>query len=305
MLAALAAAAAIACGPAPAFTGTLCTPAAAGKHPAVLLLGGSEGGDQMRLLAPRFAQKGYVAASVAYFGMPGLPKELVNIPVETVGKALDAIAKRADVDPNRIAIVGMSKGGEFALLAASTYPQIHAVVADVPSPFAWQGISYAFGVPQSSWSLGGKPVPFVQYGAAMGAAFANTYQQGKPLDLRPGYDASMQGNAAQIPAAMFHLENIRGPVLMLAADDDQIWDSVAQCRIGMAYLHDRHHPYADQLLQYAAAGHAFLFSTPQHPLVQSASGGMTMLLGGTPQGNIAAADAAWPKIAAFLSVSLK
>lgn len=305
MLAALVAAAAIACGPAPAFAGTLCTPAAHGKHPAVLLLGGSEGGDQMRLLAPRFAQNGYVAASVAYFGMPGLPKELVNIPVETVGKALEAIAKRSDVDPNRIAIVGMSKGGEFALLAAATYPQIHAVVADVPSPFAWQGISYGFGAPRSSWSVNGKPVPFVQYGAAMGAAFADTYQKGKPLDLRLGYDASMQGNAAQIPAAMFRLENIRGPVLMLAADDDQIWDSVAQCEIGMTYLHARHHPYADQVLQYAAAGHAFLFSTPQHPLVQSSLGGMTMLLGGTRQGNVAAADAAWPKIAAFLSASLK
>ena len=151
------------CAAATAFTGTICTPKAAGKHPAILLLGGSEGGDMMRLAAPQFADAGYVAASVAYFGAPGLPSQLAEIPVETVGKALDDIAKRPDVDPTRIALFGVSKGGELALLAASTYPQFKAVVADVPSPFAWAGIPQGPGPVGSSWTLGGKPVPFVPH----------------------------------------------------------------------------------------------------------------------------------------------
>lgn len=132
-----------ACTKAVAFTGTICAPATPGKHPAILLLGGSEGGDSMSLAASAFAKKGYVAASVAYFGSPGLHSTLENIPAETVGKALDVIAKRSDVDPTRIAIMGISKGAELALLAASTYPQFRAVIADVPSPFAWQGIAQA------------------------------------------------------------------------------------------------------------------------------------------------------------------
>ena len=119
------------CSKAAAFTGTICTPTGAGRHPTILLLGGSEGGDIMAYTAPRFASAGYVAASVAYFGLPGLPQSLEEIPVETVGKALDAIASRPDVDSGHIAIFGGSKGGELALLAASVYPQIHAVVADV------------------------------------------------------------------------------------------------------------------------------------------------------------------------------
>jgi dienelactone hydrolase len=269
------------------------------------LLGGSEGGDMMSHAAPGFAAKGYVTASVAYFGLPGLPSTLENIPVETVGKALDDIAKRSDVDPARVAIMGISKGGEFALLAASTYPQIHAVIADVPSPFAWQGIAQGPSAPASSWTLGGKPVPYVPYGSTMGQIFMAAFTQHKPLDLRPGYVASMRENKAEIASAMFKLENIRGPVMMLGADDDQIWDSDAQAEIGMQYLHEHHHPYADVYLHYPGAGHIFLFASANRPMTQAAMGPFTLLLGGSAQTNTAAAAQAWPRIYEFLDTALQ
>ncbi len=292
------------CAPAKAFTGTICAPAASGKHPAILLLGGSEGGDIMKYTAPRFAKQGYLAASVAYFGLPGLPQTLEEIPLETIGTALADISKRPDVDPNRIAIMGISKGGELALLAASTYPQIHAVVAGVPSPFAWQGIPNGPSAPKSSWTFDGKPLPYVPFSAEMGTVVGEAYSTGQPLDFRKGYEASMQSNAAQIPAAMFRLENIHGPVLLIAADDDQVWDSVAQCTRAMTYLHEHHHPYDDQFLQYAHAGHIFLFASAQQPMISVKTGPTTMLLGGTAQGNLDAKKQAWPKIDAFLSSAL-
>ena len=293
------------CSAATAFTGTICTPATSGKHPALLLLGGSEGGEVMGRVAPRFSARGFVAASVAYFNAPGLPATLQLIPVETVGRALKALVARPDVDSNHIGILGVSKGGEFALLAASTYQQIHAVVAVVPSPFAWEGIAQGPSQPVSSWSLDGLPVPFVAYAPAMGAIFGQAFGAGTPLDLRPGYDASMQQNAAQIPAATFHLERIKGPVMMLAAGDDQIWDSVAQCRVGIKYLRDHGHPYPDAFLQYPQAGHLFLFASPGHPMTQSPLGPIALLLGGTERANIQAAGEAWPRIFAFLDAALK
>ncbi|MBV8689567.1 MAG: acetylxylan esterase [Candidatus Eremiobacteraeota bacterium] len=293
------------CQNATAFVGTICTPRGSGKHPAIVLLGGSEGGNQMAYAAPRFASAGYVAASVAYFGLPGLPQVLEEIPVETVGKALDAMSARADVDPNRIAIFGLSKGGELALLAASTYPQIHAVVAGVPSPFAWQGIPQGpEATNRSSWAVGGKPVSFVPYASAMGASFAAAFGEHKPLDLRVGYDASMKENAAAIPDAMFHLENIKGPVLLLAADDDHIWNSVAQSELAMAYLKSHNHPYNDAYQHFAGAGHIFLFATPQHAMTQASMGPLTLLLGGTKDANLRAAAQAWPEIFSFLSSAL-
>ncbi|MBV8727289.1 MAG: acetylxylan esterase [Candidatus Eremiobacteraeota bacterium] len=294
------------CAGAVAFVGTICVPPGSGKHPAILLLGGSEGGNEMSLTAPRFAAAGYVAASVAYFGLPGLPRSLEEIPVETVGKALDVIAARPDVDPNRLAIFGVSKGGEFALLAASIYPQIRAVVAAVPSPFAWQSIPRgAETTAHSSWTVGGKPVPFVPYSAAMGQVFAQAFQGHAPLDLRPAYDAAMKDNAAAIAPAMFHLENIKGPIFFIAADDDHIWDSVAQSELGMQYLKAHNHPYSDAYEHFAGAGHVFLMATQQHALTQIPIGPTTMLLGGTPQANIRAAAQAWPQIFTFLDAILK
>ena len=293
------------CESASAFVGTICTPQSAGKHPAILLLGGSEGGNQMSHDAPRFAAAGYVAATVAYFGLPGLPQILEEIPVETVGKALDALAARADVDPNRIAIFGISKGGELALLAASTYPQIRAVVADVPSPFAWQSIAQGpETTAHSSWTVGGKPVPFVPYASSMGAGFAQAFMAHKPLDLRVGYDASMKENAAAIAPAMFHLENVRGPILLIAADDDRIWNSVAQSELAMSYLKAHNHPYNDAYLHFAGAGHIFLFATLQRPLTQAPLGATTLLLGGSKEANVRSAAQAWPRIFTFLSSAL-
>ncbi|MBV9736729.1 MAG: acetylxylan esterase [Candidatus Eremiobacteraeota bacterium] len=295
------------CAAATQFVGTICTPSSSGQHPVILLLGGSEGGNEMSHSASRFADAGFVAASVAYFGLPGLPQTLEEIPVETVGKALDAIGARTDVDKNRIGIFGISKGGEFALLAASTYPQIHAVVADVPSPFAWQSIPRGAETnAHSSWTVGGKPVAFVPYSATMGQLFAQAFGGHGPLDLRPGYDAAMKDNAAAIPGAMFHLENVHGPILFIAADDDHIWDSVAQSELGVQYLKAHNHPYDDVYQHFAGAGHIFLFATPQYALTEVPIGPTTtMLLGGTAQANLAAASQAWPQILSFLSAALK
>lgn len=294
------------CSAAKAFVGTICTPATSGKHPAILLLGGSEGGDMMKHAAPRFAQYGYVAVSVAYFKEPGLPQTLENVPVDTIGKALDDVSKRPDVDPNRISIMGGSKGGELALLAASVYPQIHAVIADVPSPFAWEGIPDGpQAAPQSSWSFHGKPLPFVQYTDAMGMQFQNAFVKHTPLDLRVAYDDAMKSNASEIAPAMFHLENIHGPVLLLGADDDQLWDSDAQSQMALTYLHAHHHPYADEFLHYADAGHLFLFQSARHPQTQVPMGPFTMLLGGSAQGDLAAQAQAWPAIGIFLQSALR
>lgn len=290
------------CSPAKAFIGTICTPPASGKHPAILLLGGSEGGDTMKIIAPRFTKYGYVAASVAYFKEPGLPQSLENVPVETVGKALDDISKRSDVDPNRIAILGGSKGGELALLVASLYPQIHAVVADVPSPFAWQGIPDGpSAASTSSWTYEGRPLPYVEYTQAMGLQFQNAFVKHSPLDLRVAYDDAMKQNANEIAPAMFHLENVHGPVLLLAGDDDQLWDSDAQSQLALDYLHAHHHPYADEYEHYPGAGHLFLFAAE----TETPMGPFTLLLGGGPQMNLAAQIAAWQSIGGFLAHALR
>lgn len=286
------------------FIGTICTPPGAGKHPAMILLGGSEGGNAMGRLAPLFAAHGYVAASVAYFGMPGLPKTLVDVPVETVGRALTALAKRPDVD-GKIGILGGSKGGEFALLAASTYPAIDAVVAIVPSPVAFMGLGPK-GYPSGcSWSEDGKPLPCVPASSNGMAALGAEFSKAAPVALKVLYDASLAADPAVTQAAYFPLQRIDGPVLCLAGADDQLWDSPKQCAMTMQYLKDHQHAYADRAIVYPNAGHTFAFAFTQAGAITSVhEGPISLALGGTVKGNMAGSASAWPTIWTFLAHAL-
>ncbi len=290
------------------FVGTICAPAGdSGKHPAMILLGGSEGGDSLSRIAPLFASHGYVAASVAYFRAPGLPQTLVNVPVETIEAAIGALQKRSDVNANEIGIMGGSKGGELALLAASTYPQIKAVVAVVPSPFAYMGLG-EFNAPTGcSWTKAGKPLPCVPPDSKAGVQISDAFQKHQPIVLTPFYDASRNANPQVTADAFFPLQNIDGPVLCLSGDDDKMWNSDAQCALTMQYLQQHHHKYADAQVAYPNAGHTFISAVrgPQSAITSVSAGPVTMAFGGTPEGDVAAAAAAWPKIWTFLASALK
>jgi uncharacterized protein len=285
------------CAPATAFVGTVCTPAAPGRHAAVVVLGGSGGGDALAPLAARFAECGCVGVSVAYFGLRGLSASLNEIRVETVPKALDAIAARDDVDASRIAVLGHSKGGELALLAASLDRRITAVVSVVGSPFAWSGADPS----RSSWSAGGTPLPFVPLDRPVGRV---VNAEILAYSGRSAYGASMRRRSGDVQRAMFRLENVRGPILFLAGEDDAVWDSPAQAALGIDYLRAHGHPYADETVVYPAAGHAFLFATEQRPEVSAERGGRRTFFGGTARGNVDAGKSAWEKIGDFLARAL-
>jgi dienelactone hydrolase len=289
------------------FIGTVCVPLTGKpKYPVIILLGGSEGGDSMARAAERFAAHGYVTASVAYFGLPGLPKTLVDVPVETVGAALAALAKRGDVDASRIGILGGSKGGELALLAASTYPQIKAVVAIVPSPIAFMGLGVNDAPTGCSWTRAGTALPCVPASAAGSQQIGVELSQHKPLVLRELYDASLGADPATTKAAFFPLEKIAGPVLCLSGADDQMWNSSAQCTLAMNYLKNARHAYADRTIAYPDAGHTFIGAThgPSSAVTSVDYGSVTMAFGGTKEGDAAAADAAWPVIWSFFASAL-
>lgn len=68
------------------FIGVYEAPAAGGTgaawRPAVLVLGGSEGGNSGVVLAQALAARGIPALAVAYFAAPSLPQDLSAIPLE-------------------------------------------------------------------------------------------------------------------------------------------------------------------------------------------------------------------------------
>jgi dienelactone hydrolase len=287
------------------FAGTICAPNDGKKHAAMLLLGGGEGGDSMGGAASDFARHGYVAASVAYFGLPGLPQTLVSVPVETVKHAIDTLSARPDVNSVKLGILGVSKGGELALLAASTYPQIKVVVAIVPSPFAFMGLGKN-ETEGCSWSLDGKDLPCIPGDATAGMHVVRELVEHQPVAFAPFYDASRNANAATTEAATFPLQKIDGPVLCLSGGDDQMWNSRAHCAIAMRYFRDHDHRYADRAIDYPFAGHTFIMAThgDASAMLSDTTASATFLFGGTRHGDVVAATSAWKTIWAFLAKTL-
>jgi hypothetical protein len=144
-------------------------PATKGPAPGILVFGGSEGGLQayVQREAELLAAHGYASLALAYFREPGLPTQLVRIPLEYFGRALDWLAARHGVDRNRLAVMGTSRGGELSLLLASLYPQLKAAISYSGSGRIYD-TPYQRGVP--AWMWRGKP--------ASGAKVAHSISRG-------------------------------------------------------------------------------------------------------------------------------
>ncbi len=263
--------------------------AGGGRRPAILLLGGSEGGlgaaadGQARLLA----KEGFAVLVLAYYRLPGQPQRFELIPLETFTRALDWLKARDGVDPARLAIMGTSKGAEAALLVASRRADISAVVAAVPSQVAWQGFDWSFApVTTSSWSERGKPVAYL------------------PITT-VGWDGDIYGpalaEAAKHPEAAIPVERIAAPVLLLCGEADKLWPSCPMARAVKARRDGAKSGRATTLLAYPDAGHFGV--GPALPAGQDVPTMITML-GGTKEGNVAARADGWPRTIAFLKQAL-
>jgi len=264
--------------------GTLYAPYGQKNLPAVIVLGGSEGGIP-RDRAALIASQGYVTLALAYFGMEPLPRELERIPLEYVDKAIDWLRQQPAVNPARVGIFGLSKGAELALLAAARNPAVGAVIAVAPSSVSFQSIAEARSK-TSSWTAGGKDVPFAPY--VMNDKFLQSHRL---VDL---YEPSLAAAPAEAEIAV---ERIRGPILLLAGKDDALWPSAAMAErlAERARRHDFGYPVKSFSFENAGhhAGHL-----PLRPTAES------VRLGGTAQGLAAAQVAAWRQIAEFLRANL-
>ena len=254
---------------------------------AVIVLGGSEGGlGNSSRMARRLAADGFDAIAVSYFGEPGQAEKLDLIPIEPIDRALAWLnARPGAAEP--VAVVGVSKGGELALLVASRNPAISAVVAAVPSNVVWAGIDQTGGVVGSSWTVGGRPLPYTPYDLSKGfTGIFNLY-----VDSLPGAS----------PEAEIPVERIAGPVLLVTGRADSLWPSTEMADRVQARLaaHGFAHPV--EHLAYADAGHA-VFGPPVRadaPGLQNA-----LYVGGTLDGLVAARADVWPRTIAFLRAAL-
>ncbi len=287
--------------PVPAQQGAfvISAPADGKRHGAIIVLGGSEGGDwAARSLGARLASRGFVVLGFPYYApayggpsqFPDLPAAFADIPVDRLQAAHDILAARADVDPARIGVYGVSKGAEYALLAASHFAWLHAVVAIVPSDVVWEG----WGKPVaagtlSSFSWQGKPLAFVPYDDIM-VEFMKA-AKGEAMALRGPHERGKLKHPESLAAARIRVADYRGALLVAGGGKDQVWPSFDMAANVAATR--RAHGETTLLLNYPDAGHGLSGDG-------YGSTGYTAGIGGTPASNAAAQLDLWPKTIAFL-----
>jgi dienelactone hydrolase len=270
-----------------AIVGNLYLPETGGRHPAVIVIGGSEGGVEWSApLGAPLAQRGFAALALAYFGTDPLPQRLQTIPLEYFKLAIDRLGAHPSVDPARIGLIGFSKGAEAALLTAATYPDIKAVVASAPSHVAWQGVTGDPATVAPSWTYKGVPVPFVPFDRSQ--PFTTT------LDA---YTRSL-ANRRAIEAAAIHVERIQGPILLFSGTDDKVWPSTLMAHLIIDRLARARFPMSYEHVRFDGAGHPVL-GVPQAE-VSPVPPRILLRLGGTGEINAKARGESWRLTLEFL-----
>lgn len=224
----------------PQLAGFFAVAAGAKRAPVIIHLHGSEGGStaKARDIAQRYAQAGFATLAITYFSWPyeasglSVPGEHRNIPIELLDRARIWLGKRPEADTQRIALVGNSKGGEFAMIGAATFPWVRAAVGCVPSDVSWQGYgatswngSAVTDLPAegtySSWSWRGAPLDYIPTYADRRDGF---------IDNTDRYDRARAEFSQAARAARIPIERTRAYLYLIGGDRDRTWASGAMTR---------------------------------------------------------------------------
>ena len=276
--------------------GVVFEPAEGSEHFAVML-GGSYGGVP-EAPARKLAESGVCAFALGYFGAPGLPSDLVEIPLESLEKGIEWFRDSRAGD-RAVGLLGFSKGAELALvLAARMREAIGRVVAVAPSHVVWFGLK-APGPggdrrsASSSWSLRGAPVPFLPCPPTFNPVF-------NERGLRTDVFFDLNGyERADTESARIRVEQAAGPILLLSGDDDHQWPAVPMAAEIERRMKD--HGRGDDITNvvYPDAGHVFLVREFIPPAMLGIGG--VYDFGGTPEADTVAGKDAWQRIRDFLT----
>jgi dienelactone hydrolase len=289
--------------------GSLFLPAGPGPHPAVLLLNGSDGGKREHAAA-LLASRGFAALALAYFGLEDLPSELIRIPLEYFEKALRWLQDQDEIASDHLGVIGLSRGGELALLLGATFPAIKAVVAGAPSGIVQSGVKDNSNFTEPAWTYHEEPLAYMAYKRSFtnSLGFMWHWLRRKPFSSKGNFEKALVSRTREIEEATIPVENIRGPVLLVTGGDDQVWPSARFSKLIIERLARHNHYYAYKHLNYQEAGHfvCFPYALPSMPPMTMLSpiAGMYIAFGGTPKANAAAAIDSWSKILSFLRESL-
>ncbi|MGJ5668152.1 acyl-CoA thioester hydrolase/BAAT C-terminal domain-containing protein [Rhodococcus aetherivorans] len=268
--------------------------------PAVLCVGGSEGGvDSQRATIAALASHGHVALAYSWLDEN---TEVASVPLERFTGALRHLAALPEIDTDNVAAVGISRGAEGLLAAvAADGTSLRALVLVSPSSVSWQGLGPDGEIPDTpSWTLGGAPQPWAPLpsSALMPQMIRNAWRAGRDVARhRPSLlrlsDAYRAGLRDAPDPAHLRSEKIDAPILCITGTDDQLWPATDMAGALLARRGDGR----DRHLSVDGAGH--LIRLGMFPGDAQWSGGIAF--GGTPAGQGRAQRAAVDAVTEFLA----
>ncbi len=250
----------------------------------VLVLLGASGRmdvERGRLLATHGAH----AMTLRWFGGEGQSPGVCEIPLAVFVRALDRLSEEP-VD--KLAIIGLSKGAEAALLLACVDDRVDLTVAMSPPAVVWANVGPGLDGRdkpyRSSWTWQGEPLPFVPYDESWSPA-----EHKGPVSYKSLYERSLALDPQATEAATIPIEDGTGDLVLVAGHDDQLWPSVDA--VGSLSQRRVFHDHQVEVLLNEQAGHGPLF--PGQPLPPAS---LHIKRGGTPQGDAELGAATWATI---------
>jgi hypothetical protein len=267
--------------------GFLAEPAAGPAGAGVVVLSGSSGRieyERCRL----FARAGVSAMSVRWFGGPGQPPGICEIPLETVAAATTLLRGRG---ARRVSVLGVSKSAEAALLLSTFSDCADAVIALAPTSVVWAnvgpGLDERDRPRRSSWTWRGRPLPFVPYDES----WTQSEPDGAPVSVLGWYERSLAVFADRLPAAAIPVERTAAELVLVAGGADRMWPSLRFAR----ELADRHAATGRtaKLISRPDAGHRTVFPGEAAPPRST-----RFDHGGSAEADALLGAAAWPSVLA-------
>lgn len=190
----------------------------------------------------------------------------VNFPLERIETAIKWLKSHGN---KKIGIMGMSTAGMDSLVAASYFPDITLTFGLTPSDFVWQGFEQGekdgckeWPIPDASTlSWQGKPLAYMPFVYAHPEYYHKIEEETKGSgDITRSTHLFIDSEKARehTEEEMIKVENIKGKLIMVGADDDSFWEAGKYVRRMDKRLKERPHECDYEALTYEHGTH-FVF----------------------------------------------
>lgn len=157
----------------------------------------------------------------------------VNYPLERIGTAIKWLKNNGN---KKIGIMGMSTAGMDSIAAASYYPDITLTIGLTPSDFIWQGFEQGekdgckeWPIPNASTlSWEGKPIAYMPFVYQHPEYYRIIEEETKGSgDVTRSTKLFIDSEKARehTEEEMIKVENIKGKLILIGAEDDSFWET--------------------------------------------------------------------------------